>query len=153
MADNHSGATFGVHSDFAFLAVLTLLADSQIVVELDVVGHEAVAISFSSNHQVAIVRIVFAISIGSRISDCRMGFVIHRDYGTLAGGGSSVVDGCADFSQLVFRSGTAADVFRIRYIPVRVAKTYGIAAIYRMVALVGGQFRIGKMTNRSRPGF
>ena len=153
MADDDGRAALGLNSDFAVLAIFAsltiraILANSQLVVELDVVGHQAVAVSFGSNHQVAIVGIVFAISIGPRISDGRFRLVIDRDHGTLAGSCGGISDGFADFGQLIFRSRPAADIIRTVHIPILVVQTDGIAAINRMVALVGGQFRIGKLAN------
>ena len=131
----------------AFLAVSSIFPQIQFVIELDVVGQHAIAVSPGRNHQVAILGIIFPVGIGSRISCCRIRFVIDRDHRTLAGDRSGIVDSFADFGQLVFRSSPAADIIWIRYTPVLIGQTDRIVAINRMVALVGGQFRIGEVTN------
>ena len=128
MADDNGGATLGFHSDFAVLAIFTghtrlaLLADSQLVVELDVVGQHSIAVFLGCDHQVAAGGIIVAVFTGRSVRRGfgRIGLVVYRDYGALAGGSGGIANGLAALGQLVFRSRPAADVFRIRYTPVLV---------------------------------
>ena len=162
MANDDGSATLGLNGDFAVFAILPVsafLADSQIVVELDVVGQDSAIIFLGGDHQVAVGGVVIAIVTVFRGGFRRIGLVVNRDHGTLAGGGGGVVDGLADLGQLVFGSCPAADVFRSLQVPVGIGQARCIAARSGLVAgridaVLGHiQGTSGKPANLGIPGF
>ena len=136
MADDNGGAALGFDSDFTVLAVfasntrLALLADSQLVVELDVVGHLAIVI-LSGNEQVALVGTsIVAKCTRASFSLCLIItiLVINRNDCMLTSRSCSTIDSIADFLELVFGGCTAADIGRAGDIPVLVVKARDVVA-------------------------
>ena len=136
MADDNGGAAFGVHGDFAVLAVfashtrLALLADGQLVVELDVVGRLAIFI-LRCDKQVPFGRIAIGtiFSIGSNRSCCFITiFIVDCNDCMHTSCRCSLIDCVTNCLELVFGSRTAADIGRIGYIPILVVKASDIVA-------------------------